>query len=98
MVVRNMFDDLLKYLEYVSGKSPVIVRISEWKYLNELCELILCMSCSKVYYTLNNIEVLKGSLSQPSKEMIESYSHKNGLTAEYFEEERKVVLFEKLNK
>jgi len=70
-LVLGMFYELMRNLELVANKNPLVIRVCEWKYLNELCELLMCLSCSKLYYTLNNIEVLRANLAEPTRALLE---------------------------
>lgn len=97
-LVYNLFLELMRNLELVANKSMLMIRVYEWKYLDELCELVLCLSCSKLYYTLNNIEVLRGNLDEPTRKLLEECNPSSDTDSRLDEEARKGIFAEKLDK
>jgi|JI6StandDraft_1071083.scaffolds.fasta_scaffold04779_6 hypothetical protein len=73
----------MRNLELVANKNPLVIRVYEWKYLDELCELLMSLSCSKLYYALNNIEVLRNSLDEETKALLEECNPTANTTGQF---------------
>lgn len=93
----NMFRELMRNMELVANKNPLVIRVHEWKYLDELCELLLSLSCSKIYYTLNNVDVLRRNLDSATQQLLEECSP-GALSSQFDEDSTKTIFAEKLEK
>jgi hypothetical protein len=78
----KLFGHWMDLLEGITCKNILFVSLQQWQYLSELCQFIMTLSMGKLYYTMNNITVLRCSLAASTAELVSSHLDE----AEGFEE------------